>query len=145
MLGDSMALHVLNKIAVWIMRHIVVPLLWNKLQLETKSSGSINCFKHNMKSYYSTKVAHTGVNVFLKLVSVIFHFFCQMIAIKLVWKMLFISSWDIFVLETSTFLYFCLAFFFPVGQCFVGWLKIDLKVYEIISYLNKNLIIHFDW
>ena len=34
---------------------------------------------------------------------------------------------------------------FPLGHCFRGWLKINFKVYGIISCLKKNLITHFVW
>ena len=37
------------------------------------------------------------------------------------------------------------SFFFPVGHCFRGWWKINLKVFDVISCLNKNLITHFVW
>ena len=37
------------------------PSLWNKLPIETKSSGSTNSFKHNVKNYYLTKREHTGL------------------------------------------------------------------------------------
>ena len=48
-------------------------------------------------------------------------------------------SWDIqiFVFQSSPP-------FFPVGHCFRGWSKINLKVY-VIHFLNKNLITHFVW
>ena len=32
------------------------PSIWNKLPLETKGSGSINSFKHNLKNHYSKKI-----------------------------------------------------------------------------------------
>ena len=35
--------------------------------------------------------------------------------------------------------------FLPVSHCFRGWSKINLKVYDIINCLNKNLITHFVW
>ena len=40
------------------------------------------------------------------------------------------------------FLYFCHPFFFPFSHCFIGWSKINLKVYGIINCLNKNLMTH---
>ena len=58
--------------------------------------------------------------------------------------MLFISSKKlsrdikIFVCPTSPR-------FFHVGQCFGGWSKINIKVYDVINCLNKNLITHFVW
>ena len=30
------------------------------------------------------------------------------------------------------------AFFCPVGHCFIGWPKINLKVYDVVNCLNKN-------
>ena len=35
--------------------------------------------------------------------------------------------------------------FLPISRCFRGWSKINLKVYDIIKCLNKNLITHFVW
>ena len=37
------------------------PLLWNKLPIEIKRSGSTNSFKHNVKNYYLTKMERTGL------------------------------------------------------------------------------------
>ena len=36
-------------------------------------------------------------------------------------------------------------FFLPASQCCKGWLKINLKIYEVIICLNNNLIKHFVW
>ena len=84
--------------------------------------------------------------------------FQQIIALQKLWKMLFISfisfisfilfhylkssfrSWDI---QYLIFLSFPL--FLPVGHCFGGWSKINLKVHDIINCLNKNSIPHFVW
>ena len=33
--------------------------------------------------------------------------------------------------------------FLPVSHCFIGWVEENLKVYEVINCLNKNLITHF--
>ena len=35
--------------------------------------------------------------------------------------------------------------FYPIGHCFTGWSKINLTVYDVIIYLNKNRITHFVW
>ena len=35
--------------------------------------------------------------------------------------------------------------FLPVSHCSRGWSKVNLKVYDIINFLTKNLIIHFVW
>ena len=51
----------------------------------------------------------------------------------------------LFVLEIFKFLYFSLPLFFSMGHCFRGWLKISLKVYNVINCKNRNLITHFVW
>ena len=35
--------------------------------------------------------------------------------------------------------------FFPVSHCFRGCSKKNLKIYDVINCLNKNLITHFVW
>ena len=35
--------------------------------------------------------------------------------------------------------------FLPVGHCFRGWSKINLKVHDVVNCLNKNSIVHFVW
>ena len=35
--------------------------------------------------------------------------------------------------------------FFPAGHCFRRWLKINLKVYNVINCLNKNSMTYFVW
>ena len=47
-------------------------------------------------------------------------------------------SWVFFVFSSSSL-------FFPVTHCFRGWSKKNLKVYDVINCLNKNLITHFVW
>ena len=85
----------------------------------------------------------------LKLVSAIFHqmfIFYQMIALQKLWKTFFISSKKLF--SFLTYLNFCIFVFpsfFPVSHCFRGWSKKNLKIYEVINCLYKNLITHFVW
>ena len=83
----------------------------------------------------------------LKLVSAIFYqifIFYQIISLQKLWKMFFISS-------KSSFRYsnFCIFLssprFFPVSHCLRGWFKKNIKIYDVISCLNKNLIAHFVW
>ena len=88
--------------------------------------------------------------VFLKLVSAaIFHqifIFDHMIALQKLWKMLLFhlkSSFHSQDIQFFVFLSFPL--FLPVGHCFRGWSKINLKVYDVINCLNKNLITYFVW
>ena len=45
---------------------------------------------------------------------------------------------QIFVFPTSTQ-------FFPVSHCLEGWFKVNVKVYDVSNWLNKNLITHFVW
>ena len=85
----------------------------------------------------------------LKLVSAIFHqifIFYQMIALQKLWKMFFMSSKKLF--SFSRYSKFCIFFFpafFPVSHSFRGWFKKNLKIYDVIDCLNKNLITHFGW
>ena len=81
----------------------------------------------------------------LKLVSTIFiNFFYQMIALQKLWKMFFISSKKLFsFLRYSIFCIFVLPSF--VCHCFRGRSKINLKVHDVINFLNKNSISHFVW
>ena len=49
-------------------------------------------------------------------------------------------SWHIqfFVFSSSSL-------FFPVSHNFKGWSEKKVKVYDVINWLNKSLIIHFVW
>ena len=85
----------------------------------------------------------------LKLVSTIFYqifIFHQMIALQKLWKMFFISSKKLFLfLRYLIFCIFIFPLFSPVSHCFRGWSKKNLKIYDVINCLNKNLITHFVW
>ena len=52
----------------------------------------------------------------------------------------FFCSWEIqiFVFPSSPLL-------LPVSHCLRAWSKINLKVYDVINCLNKNLITNFVW
>ena len=61
-------------------------------------------------------------------------------------KLLFIWSKKLFLF--SRYSNFCISIFpsfFPVSHYFRGWSKINLKVYDVINFLNKNSITHFVW
>ena len=82
----------------------------------------------------------------LKLVTAIFHFFIKRQLVKN-YKKCFL-----FHLKSSFLSWDILIFVFPsshlvllFGHCFRGWLKTNLKVYDFICCLNKNLIMHFVW
>ena len=47
-------------------------------------------------------------------------------------------SWDI-----KIFLFLSSTFFLPLSHCLRGWSKINLKDYDTINCLNKNLKTHF--
>ena len=85
----------------------------------------------------------------LKLVCTIFYqilIFHQMITLQKLWKMFFISPKKLFLFSSySNFCTFVFPSFFPVSHCFRGWFKKNLKVYDVINCLNKNLITHFVW
>ena len=71
---------------------------------------------------------------------VIFH---QTIVLQKLWKMFFkttFQSWDI-----PIFVFLSSPIFLPVRHCLRSWSKMNLKVYDIINCLNKNLITHFVW
>ena len=81
--------------------------------------------------------------------SAIFHqffIFNEKKALKELWKILFISSKKLFSFSRySNFCIFVFPSFFPVSHWFGGWFKKNLKVYDVINCLNKNLITHFVW
>ena len=82
----------------------------------------------------------------LKLVPAMFYqifIFNQIITLQKLWKMFFISSfrsWDI-----QIFVFLSALIFLSVSHCVRGCLKINLKVYDVINCLNKNLITHCVW
>ena len=87
----------------------------------------------------------------LKLASAIFYhifIFHQMKNVEKwkLWKMFFISSKKLFsFLRYSNYVFPSSPLFFPVSHCFRGWSNKNLKVYDVIISLNKNLITRFVW
>ena len=67
-----------------------------------------------------------------------FHFFHQIIFFRFHLKSSFHSR------GIQIFVFLPCPLFFPVSQCFRGWLKINIKVYNVINCQNKNLT-HFVW
>ena len=60
--------------------------------------------------------------------------------------MLFISSKKLFsFLRYSIFWISIFPLLFLVDNCFRGWSQINIKVYDVINCLNRNLITHFVW
>ena len=83
----------------------------------------------------------------LKLVCALFYqivIFHQRIALQNLWKVFLISSKNLFSFWRYLFFYiFLFPSFLPVSYCFRDWSKINIKVYDIINCLDKNLITHF--
>ena len=74
------------------------------------------------------------------------YIFHQMIALQKLWKMFFIWSKKLFSFSRySNFCIFVFPSFFPVSHCLRAWSKKNLKIHDVISCLNKNLITHFVW
>ena len=60
--------------------------------------------------------------------------------------MFFISSKKLFSFSRySNFPISVFPSFSPCKHCLRGWSKINLKVYDVINCLNKNLVTHFVW
>ena len=117
-----------------------------------KINPKLSLFKLNPTTIYiRIQILHIGNGIFglfrdrlerLKLVSAIFYqifIYHQKIALQKIWKMFFISSKKaLFVLEILKFSSSRL--FHPVSHCFS-----NLKVYDAINCISKNLITHFAW
>ena len=50
-----------------------------------------------------------------------------------------------FIIQFYIFVFPSFLPFFSTGHCFKGWSEINLKVYDVIHFLNKNLITHNVW
>ena len=86
----------------------------------------------------------------LRVVSAIFyHFFIfhQTIALQKLWKMFFLFHLKSFFRsrDIQVFVFPSSPLFLHVSHCVRAWSKINLKVYEVINCLTKNLITHFVW
>ena len=91
-----------------------------------------------------TQITSSGRS--LKLVSATFYQIFILIALQKLWKTFFVSSKKLFSFSRySNFCIFVFPYFFPVSHCLRAWSKKNLKIYEVISCLNKNLITHFVW
>ena len=102
--------------------------------------------KTQLNFYFNTTCRSArDVKAFVRyfLSNFIFH---QMIALQNLWKMFFISSKKLFSFSRHSFFFiFVFPSFFPVSHCFKGWFKKNLKGYDVINCLRKNLITHFLW
>ena len=94
---------------------------------------------------FNVKATHLHFNL-VSAIFIKFIFFHQMIALQKLWKILFILSKNFFrSRDTQIFVFLSFPLFLSVGHCFRRWPKINLKVYDVINYLNKNSITHFVW
>ena len=79
----------------------------------------------------------------LKLMSAIFH---QMILLQELLKcFLFHPKSSFCSQDIQIFVFPTSPFFTLLVIALKGWLKINLKVYDVIDFQNKNLITHFVW
>ena len=116
-------------------------MIWKKSMLATYRTYHMKI----LNNFFSTK----RKLIYLKLVSAIFHHFFifnQIIALQKIWKMYFISSESSFrSQDIQIFVFPSSPLFLPVSHCFRVWWKINLKVFDVINCLTKNLITHFVW
>ena len=108
----------------------------------------IHCIKayKSRKKIYVTSITWCFAIKLLKVVSTIFLFFHQMIALQKLWKMLFSQSKKLFSFSRySNFCILILCSFSLCHHCLRVWSEINLQVYDVINCLNKNLISHFVW
>ena len=102
-------------------------------------------FSHSML----VTTRHLWFSKNLKLVSAIFQevfIFHQMVALQKLWKMFFTSSKKLF--SFSRYSNFCISTFPSSSPCqplLESLIQHNLKVYDVINCLNKNLITHFVW
>ena len=120
-----------------------------KVTMSKTYSGPYQTSKMELNKILHVYSRSIRPKLFLKLVSIIFYqflFLHQMIALWKLWKMLFISSKKLFsFLRYSNFCISLFLSFSPCQPCFKRWSKINLKIYDIINCLNKNLITDFVW
>ena len=75
-----------------------------------------------------------------------FPFFHQMIALQKLWKMLLFNLKSFFhSQDTQIFVFPSCPLFPSVSHCLRRWLKINPTLYDVITWLNKNLKTHIVW
>ena len=101
------------------------------------------------KKYFLSYVYLKDLYKNLKLVSVIFFqffIFHQMIALQKLEKCFLFHLKNSFrSRDMQIFAFLSSPPFSPVIHCFRGWSNKNLKVYDVINCLNKNLMTHFVW
>ena len=84
----------------------------------------------------------------LKLVSAISYqiFLCHQMALEKLWKMfLFHLKSSFCSRDIQIFVFSSSCLFLTFIHCFRGWSKKNLKDYDVINCLSKNVITHFVW
>ena len=99
------------------------------------------------KAIHNCERSHVSINVKVCVCYFLSNFyFSPNDTLQKLQKMLFISSKCFFHSgDVKIFVFPSSPLFLPVSHCFRGWSKINLKVYDVINCLNKNLITHFVW
>ena len=138
---------------------IIAGLVKNK-RLGTWSPHTSFCMKMNGIMYLSQCYLYWGF-IYFALLIITFSYISESLCPLFFFKFLFLTKWQPFQnyekcfsfhLKSSfhsqdiqIFVFLSSPLFLPVSHCFRGWSKINLKVYDIINCLNKNLIRHFVW
>ena len=115
---------------------------------------AVKCWSYNTTIYVFAQLVFEvwldRQDLLIKLVSPIFYqiiIFHQMIAFQKLWKMFFISFKKLF--PFSRYSHFCIFVFPSFSLSCIAlarvWFKKNLKVYDVIICLNKNLITRFVW
>ena len=102
-----------------------------------------------LKYLYRVPIKSFLWQAFLKLEFAIFYqifIFHQMIALLKLWKNFFFHLKSPFrSRDIQMFVFMSSPLFLSFSHCFRGFSKLNLKVYDIITCLNRNLITHFVW
>ena len=114
------------------------------LQNQNETPLTVGLGLHLHKIIRSLQLLHSFKNCVHYFLS---KFYCSLIDTpSKTMKNVFISSKKFF--SFSRYSHFCISVFpsfSPDSHCFRGWLKIKLKVYNVINCPNKNLKTHFVW
>ena len=108
------------------------------------------CYSENpaSSSRFQTKIIKNEEIVYLKLVYFLYKrfIFHQIIALQNYKKrFLFHLKISLHSRDIQTFVFLSSTLFFSVSHSFRGWFKNNLKIYDVINCLNKNLITYFAW
>ena len=133
---------------------IIAGLVKNK-RLGTWSPHTSFCMKMNGIMYLSQCYLYWGF-IYFALLIITFSYISESLCLLFFIKFLFLTKWQPFKnyekcfsfhLKSSfhsqdiqIFVFLSSSLFAPVSHCFRGSLKVNLKVYDVINSLNKNLI-----